>query len=82
MLTVDLVNNAHDIIHLVVLEEDFNKVSLTDGLQICLVWPIKLSSVPRLVDRVVSAIIFMTIYFLIELLEGQSVFLIIELPDV
>lgn len=45
MLFVDLKDDLHDLIHLIVLEEDLYQLCLSDRLHLALIWAIKLPCV-------------------------------------
>ena len=54
VLFINLKYDAHHVIHFVVFEENFHKVSLGNGFQFALVRTVELTSVARLVHRVVG----------------------------
>ena len=82
MLTINLGNDSHDIIHFVVIEEDLDQFGLVHRLQVTLVGTIELPSIPGLVYWVITPVILMTVNFLVKSFHCKGIFLIVELAKV
>ena len=82
MLTINLGNDSHDIIHFVVIEEYLDQFGLVHRLQVALVGTIELPCITGLVDRVITPVILMTVNFLVKSFHCKGIFLIVELAKV